>query len=113
MDYDETFAPVARLEAIRLFIAYATHKGFKLYQMDVKTAFQNELLNDEVFVEQMPGFEEASQPNHVYKLYKTMYRLMQAPRACFKVAFCWIARPWQVHIQGSGLRKQAMYNKEY
>ena len=51
VDYDETFAPVARLEAIRLFIAYAAHKRFKIYQMDVKTAFLNGYLNEEVFVE--------------------------------------------------------------
>ena len=65
VDYDETFAPVARLEAIRLLIAYVAHKGFKLYQMDVKTAFLNGYLNEEVFVEQTPRFEDASKPDHV------------------------------------------------
>ena len=56
VDYDKTFAPVARLEAMRLLIAYAAHKGFKVYQMDVKTTFLNGYLNEEVFVEQTPGF---------------------------------------------------------
>ena len=79
IDYDETFAPVARLEAIRLLIAYAAHKGFKLYQMDVKTAFLNGYLKEEVYVEQNPGFEDASPPHHVYKLDKALYGLKQAP----------------------------------
>ena len=62
IDYDETFAPVARLEAIRLLIAFASHKGFKLHQMDVKTAFLNGELKEEVYVEQTPGFEDANFP---------------------------------------------------
>ncbi|GAB2294687.1 hypothetical protein Dimus_038315 [Dionaea muscipula] len=57
IDFDETFAPVARLETIRLFLAYAAHKKFKVYQMDVKSAFLNGLLEEEVYVEQPPGFE--------------------------------------------------------
>ena len=83
IDYDETFVPIARLEAIRLLIAYTTHKGFKLYQMDVKTAFLNGYLKEEVYVEQTPGFEDASQPDHVYKLDKALYGLKQAPRAWY------------------------------
>ena len=58
IDFDETFAPVARLEAIRMFLAYAIQKGFKVYQMDVKSAFLNGELKEEVYVEQPPGFEE-------------------------------------------------------
>ena len=58
IDYDETYAPVARLEAIRLLIAFASYKGFKLYQMDVKTAFLNGVLKEEVYVLQPPGFED-------------------------------------------------------
>ena len=81
IDYDETYALVARLEAIRLLIAYAAYKGFKLYQMDVKTAFLNEYLNEEVFVEQTPGFEDTTKPHHVYKLDKALYGLKQTPRA--------------------------------
>ena len=59
IDYDETFAPVARLEAIRMFLAFAAHSNFKVYQMDVKSAFLNEELDEEVYVEQSPGFEES------------------------------------------------------
>ena len=68
IDYDETYSLVARLEAIKLLIAYATHKGFKLYQMDVKIAFLNGYLTEKVFVEQTPGFEDISKPHHVYKI---------------------------------------------
>ena len=83
IDYNETFAPVARLEAIRLLIAYAAHKKIKLFQMDVKTAFLNGYLQEEVFVEQTPGFEDFKQPNHVYKLEKALYGLKQALRAWY------------------------------
>ncbi|XP_074315402.1 uncharacterized protein LOC141651597 [Silene latifolia] len=72
-DYDETFAPVARLEAIRLLIAFAAHKKMKLFQIDVKTAFLNGYLNEEVFVEQPPGFLDHKFQNHVYKLDKALY----------------------------------------
>ncbi|KAI3692966.1 hypothetical protein L6452_32791 [Arctium lappa] len=80
IDYHETFAPVARLEAIRIFLAYAAHKGFKVYQMDVKSAFLNGKLNEEVYVQQPPGFESAEFPNYVYDLDKALYGLIQAPR---------------------------------
>ena len=83
IDYDETFAPVARLEAIRLLIAFAAHKGFKLYQMDVKTAFLNGYLKEEVFVKQPPGFEDVEFPYYVFKLDKALYGLKQAPRAWY------------------------------
>ncbi|KAI3757561.1 hypothetical protein L6452_05102 [Arctium lappa] len=82
IDYDETFAPVARLEAIRLFLAYAVYKDFIVYQMDVKSAFLNGKLNEEVYVEQPPGFYDPKHPNYVYKLDKALYGLKQAPRAC-------------------------------
>ena len=84
IDYEETFAPVARLEAIRIIIAIASYMGFKLYQMDVKCAFLNGFLNEDVFVEQPPGFENAKFPNHVYKLDKALYGLKQAPRAWYE-----------------------------
>ena len=83
IDYDETFAPVARLEAIRLLIAYSAHHGFKLQQMDVKTAFLNGILKEEVYVEQTPGFEDPSNPDHVFILDKALYGLKQAPRAWY------------------------------
>src|SRR6185295_19239078 len=83
IDYDETFAPVARLEAIRLLVAYVVHKGIKLFQMDVKTAFLNGILEEEVYVKQPPGFEDVSHPDHVYFLDKALYGLKQAPRAWY------------------------------
>ena len=68
IDYEETFAPVARLEAIRMLLAFAYHKNFILYQMDVKSAFLNGFINEEVYVEQPPGFVSFNFPNHVFKL---------------------------------------------
>jgi hypothetical protein len=81
---DETCAPVARLESIRILLAYATYHGFKLYQMDVKSAFLNGPIKEEVYVEQPPGFEDSEYPSHVYKLSKALYGLKQAPRAWHK-----------------------------
>jgi len=83
IDYDETFAPVARLEAIRMFLAFSAHKGFKVYQMDVKSAFLNGKLEEKVYVEQPPGFESSKFPDHVFKLDKALYGLKQAPRAWY------------------------------
>ena len=83
IDYDETFAPVARLEAIRILLAYASHKNIKLFQMDVKSAFLNGFLNEEVYVHQPPGFENPNKLNHVFKLTKALYGLKQAPRAWY------------------------------
>ena len=84
IDYEETYAPVARLEAIRMLLAYASIMNFKLYQMDVKSAFLNGLIQEEVYVEQPPGFEIPDKPNHVYKLQKALYGLKQAPRAWYE-----------------------------
>ncbi|KAK8926656.1 hypothetical protein KSP39_PZI018977 [Platanthera zijinensis] len=84
IDFDQTFAPVARLEAIRLFLAYASHKGFTVYQMDVKSAFLNGNLKEEVYVAQPPGFVNPTFPNHVYFLNKALYFLKQAPRAWYE-----------------------------
>ncbi|KAJ9547801.1 hypothetical protein OSB04_020344 [Centaurea solstitialis] len=83
IDYDETFAPVASLEAIRLFLAFAAHMNFKVYQMDIKNAFLNGKLNEEVYVAQPPGFVDPKFPDHVYKLNKALYGLKQAPRAWY------------------------------
>nr|GEZ12976.1 retrovirus-related Pol polyprotein from transposon TNT 1-94 [Tanacetum cinerariifolium] len=85
IDYDETFAPVARIEAIRLFLAYASYKDFTVFQMDVKTAFLNRILKEEVYVGQPPGFVRKQYPNHVYTLDKALYGLKQAPRAWYDV----------------------------
>ncbi|KAJ9538590.1 hypothetical protein OSB04_031323 [Centaurea solstitialis] len=83
IDYDETFAPVARLEAIRIFLAYAAHKNFTVYQMDVKTVFLNGELKEEVYVSQPEGFVDHTKPNHVYILDKALYGLKQSPRAWY------------------------------
>jgi hypothetical protein len=84
LDFGETYAPVARLESIRILLAYASYHGFKLYQMDVKSAFLNGPIKDEVYVEQPPGFEDSEYHNHVYKLSKALYGLKQAPRAWYE-----------------------------
>ena len=84
IDYDETYAHVARLEAIRMFLAYAAHKKFKVFQMDVKSAFLNGELEEEVFVEQPPEFVNPKFPDHVYRLDKALYGLKQAPRAWYE-----------------------------
>ena len=83
IDFDQTYAPVARLESIRMLLAYACFKKFKLYQMDVKSAFLNGLLEEEVFVKQPPGFEDSDFPDYVYRLKKALYGLRQAPRAWY------------------------------
>jgi hypothetical protein len=84
IDYGETFAPVARLESIRMLLSYASHHDFKLQQMDVKSAFLNGPLNELVYVKQPPGFKDPKLPNHVYKLKKALYGLKQAPRAWYE-----------------------------
>nr|GFA96283.1 putative RNA-directed DNA polymerase [Tanacetum cinerariifolium] len=78
-DFEESFAPVARLEAVRLFIAYAAHKLFTVYQMDVKTAFLYAPLKEEVYVNQPDGFVDPYHPDKVYRLKKALYGLKQAP----------------------------------
>ncbi|GKD93214.1 retrovirus-related pol polyprotein from transposon TNT 1-94, partial [Tanacetum coccineum] len=81
IDFEESFAPVARIEAIRIFVANAAHKNMTIYQMDVKTAFLNGKLEEEVYVSQPEGFVDQDNPSHVYKLKKALYGLKQAPRA--------------------------------
>ncbi|GKE00917.1 copia protein [Tanacetum coccineum] len=83
IDFKESFAPVARLEAVRFFVAYAAHKNFPIYQMDIKTAFLNGLLKEEVFVRQPDGFVDLDILNHVYRLNKALYGLKQAPGAWY------------------------------
>ena len=78
LDFGETFAPVDRLEAIRILLAYACSHNIKLFQMDVKSDFLNDKISELVFVEQPPGFEDPNKSNHVYKLSKTLYGLKQA-----------------------------------
>ena len=84
LDFEETFAPVARLEAIRMLLAFTVHHDFKLYQIDVKSAFLNGPLSELVYVEQPPRFEDPKHPHHVYKLHKMLYGLKQVPRAWYE-----------------------------
>nr|GFC68418.1 putative ribonuclease H-like domain-containing protein [Tanacetum cinerariifolium] len=83
IDYDEVFAPVARIEAIRLFLAYASFMAFTVYQMDVKSAFLYGTIGEEVYVMQPLGFHDPDYPAKVYKVEKAMYGLHQAPRAWY------------------------------
>ncbi|GKB08328.1 retrovirus-related pol polyprotein from transposon TNT 1-94 [Tanacetum coccineum] len=83
IDFEESFAPVARLEAVRIFVAYAAHKSFPIYQMDVKTTFLNGLLREEVYVAQPDGFVDPDHPEKVYCLRKALYGSKQAPRAWY------------------------------
>nr|GEV22080.1 retrovirus-related Pol polyprotein from transposon TNT 1-94 [Tanacetum cinerariifolium] len=84
IDYDETFTLVARLESIRIYLAYFAYMGFVVYQMDVNSAFPNEKLSKEVYVQQPPGFESIEFPNYLCKLDKALYGMKQAPRAWYE-----------------------------
>jgi hypothetical protein len=83
IDFEETYAPVARMEAISLILAYACSKNVKVYQMDVKSSFLNGELEEEVYIEQPEGFQLSENTNYVYKLKKALYGLKQAPRAWY------------------------------
>nr|GFA76851.1 copia protein [Tanacetum cinerariifolium] len=103
VDFEESFAPVARLEDIRLFTAYAAHKSFTIYQMDVKTAFLYGPLKEEVYVNQPDGFVDPYHPDQVYRLKKALFGLKQAPRAQdIMHATCYCARyqakPTEKHL---------------
>nr|GEW23672.1 Gag-Pol polyprotein [Tanacetum cinerariifolium] len=81
IDFEESFTQVARMEAIRIFLAYATHISFIVFQLDVKTAFLHGSLNEDVYACQLEGFIDDDHPSHVYKLKNELYGLKQAPRA--------------------------------
>lgn len=83
IDFEETFSLVSRIEAIRMFIAFATYKEFVVYQMDFKSILLNGELEDEVYIEQLDGFKFSKDPNMVYRLKKTLYGLKQAPKAWY------------------------------
>ncbi|GKD17924.1 retrovirus-related pol polyprotein from transposon TNT 1-94 [Tanacetum coccineum] len=85
INFEESFTPVSRLEAVRIFMAYAAHKNFPIYQMDVKMAFLNGPLKEEVCVRQPAGFVDPDFLNHAYHLKKSMYGLKQAPRPWFEL----------------------------
>ena len=97
IDYGETFAPVARLDTVRDFLAIEAQKMWKVYQMDVKSAFLNGILEEEVYVHQPPGYEIKWQENKVYKLKKDLYGLKQGPISWYNIidsylishGFCW------------------------
>ena len=84
IDYGETFAPIARMEGVRILLACAAYKGFNVYQMDVKSTFQNGILEEEVYIEQLEGFADKNNANMVCKLYKDLYGLKQALRAWYE-----------------------------
>ncbi|GJR51799.1 retrovirus-related pol polyprotein from transposon TNT 1-94 [Tanacetum coccineum] len=90
IDFEESFTLVSRLEAIRIFIAFAAHMNMVVYQMDVKTAFLNGILREEVYVCQPNGFVDPENPNHVYKLKKALYGLKQAPRAWYDLLLSYL-----------------------
>ncbi|GKG31153.1 retrovirus-related pol polyprotein from transposon TNT 1-94, partial [Tanacetum coccineum] len=81
IDFEESFAPVARLEAVQIFLTFAAHINMIVYQMDIKTAFLNCFLREEVYVSHPDGFVEPDNPNHMYRLKKALYGLKQAPHA--------------------------------
>ncbi|KAD2392849.1 hypothetical protein E3N88_39826 [Mikania micrantha] len=97
LDYNEVFAPVSRLEAIRIFLAYASFKKFKVYQMDVKSAFLHGVISETVYVSQPPGFEDPLHRDQVYKLDKALYGLHQAPRAWYETL--------STHLLNNGFRR--------
>ncbi|GKA10435.1 retrovirus-related pol polyprotein from transposon TNT 1-94 [Tanacetum coccineum] len=80
IDFEESFAHVARLEVVRIFLAFVAHMNMIVYQMDVKTEFLNGILHEEVYVSQLDGFVDPDNPNHVCRLKKDLYRLKHAPR---------------------------------
>ena len=84
IDFDETFAPVVRLEAIRILLSFACYMNFKLYQIDVKSTFLNDNISEKVYVDQPPRFENYKLPDHVFKLKKALYDLKQASRAWYE-----------------------------
>ncbi|GJU83198.1 putative ribonuclease H-like domain-containing protein [Tanacetum coccineum] len=94
IDFEESFAPVARLEAIRIFLAFAAHMNMVVYQMDVKTAFLNGNLREEVYISQPDGFVDPDKPNYVYKLKKALYGLKQAPRAWYDMLSSFLISNW-------------------
>jgi hypothetical protein len=104
-EFDETFSPVARLEAIIMFLSYSCHKNFKVYQMDVKSTFLNGDLEEEVYMEQPEGFSLTDNPNYVCKMKKALYGLKQAPRA-------WYYR-LDKFLQHKGLKKGTVDNNLY
>ena len=84
IDFDESFPPIVRLESIRMVLTSACFKNFKLFQMDVKSVFLNDFIDQEIYVDQPPDFENEIYPNHVFKFSKILYRLKQVPTVWYK-----------------------------
>nr|GEY75866.1 hypothetical protein [Tanacetum cinerariifolium] len=108
INYDETYAPVARLESIRIVLAYACALDFKLFQMDVKSTFLNDFINEEVYVAQPPGFIDFAKPNHVYRLKKALYGLKQAPKAWYDRLKAFLIK----HDYIMGMVDNTLFNKK-
>nr|GEX03403.1 retrovirus-related Pol polyprotein from transposon TNT 1-94 [Tanacetum cinerariifolium] len=109
IDFKESFAPVARMEAIRIFLAYAAHKSFTVLQMDMKTAFLDGLLKEDVYVCQLEGFIDVDHTSHVYKLKKALYGSKQAPKAWYDE----LSKPDIVHATYLCARYQAQPTKKH
>ena len=92
IDFDETFASVAKLESIRILLAIASHLNFKLYQVDVKSVFLNGMLQEKVYVEQPKGFVDLYRPDDVYKLKRALYGLKQASRAWYDMLAAYLTK---------------------
>ncbi|GJR95397.1 retrovirus-related pol polyprotein from transposon TNT 1-94 [Tanacetum coccineum] len=107
IDYDETYALVARLESIRILLAIACANDFKLYQMDVKSAFLNGFINEEVYVAQPSGLIDFQKPNYVYKLKKALYGLKQAPKAWYDILKSFLIK----HEYSMGMVDNTLFNK--
>ncbi|GJU48241.1 retrovirus-related pol polyprotein from transposon TNT 1-94 [Tanacetum coccineum] len=104
IDFEESFAPIARLDAIGIFLAYVAHMNIIVYQMDVKTTFLNGIMREEVYVSQPDGFVDQDNPNHVYKLKKALYGLKQAPRAWYDLlSKCLALQEFLNWIHGSNI----------
>nr|GEW20592.1 retrovirus-related Pol polyprotein from transposon TNT 1-94 [Tanacetum cinerariifolium] len=114
IDFEESFAPVARLEVVWIFVAYVAHKSFPIYQMDVKTAFLNGPLKEDVYVAQPDGFVDPGHPEKVYRLTKALYGLKQAPRAWYdKLSKFLTSKAIQIHQSPRGIFiNQAKYALE-
>ncbi|GKA01330.1 putative ribonuclease H-like domain-containing protein [Tanacetum coccineum] len=110
IDYDEVFAPVARIEAIRLFLAFASFMGFPVYQMDVKSAFLYGTIEEEVYVHQPPGFVDPAHPNKVYKVIKALYGLHQAPRAWYETLSSFLLKMVLGEISDDSMEKNSYYS---
>ncbi|GJU33840.1 retrovirus-related pol polyprotein from transposon TNT 1-94 [Tanacetum coccineum] len=108
IDYDETYALVARLESIRILLAYACALDFKLFQMDVKRAFLNGFINEEIYVAQPPGFIDFEKPDHVYKLKKALYGLKQAPKAWYNILKAFLIK----HEYKMGMVDNTLFTKK-